>query len=362
MEETTTTPQKKKGFVKKIIIVFVLLTVAFFGVKKIQYALQNEDTENSQIECNISPITTRIAGYVTALNVKENLYIKAGDTLLRIDDRDLQIKVKQAEIALQNAKANLEVVRANVHTANASSQVSTSNIGTSEANIESAKIRVWKATEDFKRYENLLASKSVTQQQFEGIQAEKELAEKLLQIAEKQKDVSQVQTAVTSAQEGSAAKQISLAQLSIEQKQSELDFAKLQWSYATVVSPINGYVSRKNVQLGQLVSVGQNLFSIVDESSLWITANFKETQLEKMQVGQKVNIKVDAYPNDIFEGEIESFSAATGSKFSLLPPDNSSGNFVKIVQRIPVRISIKNTNKSKELRAGMNVKVVVRVS
>jgi len=160
-----------------------------------------------------------------------------------------------------------------------------------------------------------------------------------------------------------SANNIKVAQIQVEQRKEELDLAKLNLSYAVIVAPCDGYVSKKNVQLGQLVSVGQNLFALVDESEIWVMANFKETQIEKMKVGQKVKIEVDAYPGKEFEGTIESLSAATGSKFALLPPDNATGNFVKVVQRIPVKVILdKNQNKYFPLRAGMNVKAVVKVS
>ena len=352
--------QKKKSIVKPIIITVIVLIVAYFAYKKIVYSMHNEDTENSQIECNIYPITPRISGYVTSLNVKENQHVNKGDTLLTIDDRDLQIKVQQAEIALQNAIANTDIVDANIHASNASSTASNDNVVTQQANVDAAKVRVWKANQDYTRYKNLLDLKSVTQQQFDAINAEKQTAEKLLVIAEKAVSASKGQTSAVVAQEGSVSKQKRIVQLNIEQRKQDLDFVKLQLSYATIISPTNGFVSKKNIQVGQLVNVGSNLFSLIDESSLWITANFKETQMTNMKEHQKVAIDVDAYPNVKFEGEIESISAATGSKFALLPPDNSTGNFVKVVQRIPVRITIKNEDATHPLRAGMNVTVAVK--
>ncbi|HNF72477.1 MAG TPA: HlyD family secretion protein, partial [Chitinophagaceae bacterium] len=294
--------------------------------------------------------------------IEDNQWVKAGDTLFILDDRDLKIKVQQAEIALRNAEANLNLIRSNLQSAQAATRVSAVGIGTAEANIENARIRVWKSNEDFKRYTHLLEAGAVTQQQYDAARAEKESAEKQLLLAQRQQQVSESQNQLSSTQERTNNKQLDLAALQIEQKQSELNYARLQLSYATITSPANGYVSRKNIQEGQWVNGGQNLFSIVDEGTIWVTANFKETQIEKMKVGQKVEVKADAYPGELFEAEIESFSAATGAKFSLLPPDNSSGNFVKVVQRIPVRIHFKPNSKLHLLRAGMNVKVIVHLS
>lgn len=338
------------------------LIAVFFIIKKVNYSMHNEDTENSQIECNISPVSSRISGFITEIRVKENQKVKKGDTLVRIDDRDLLIKVKQAEINLANAQANVEVMKANLQTSNATSSAGNTNISTAAANVESAKIRVWKAAQDFDRYENLLKDKAVTQQQYDAVKAEKETSEKLLIVAQKQLEVSRDQSVVSSSQAVSTEKQVKLAELAIEQRQAELDAARLNLSYAVITAPTTGFVSKKNIQPGQLINVGQSMFSVVDESDLWVTANFKETQIERMKVGQPVTIKVDAYPGKEFEGVIESLQATTGAKFSLLPPDNASGNFVKVVQRVPVRITLKD-NKEDEyvLRAGMNVDVVVRV-
>lgn len=430
MENTTPkTPAKR---IMPIVAGVVILGLAYFIGTKVMYSLHNEDTENAQLETTISPIVSRISGYVTSLKVAENQEVKKGDTLFIIDDRDLKLKVQQAEIALRSAEANVELVKANamtsgsavvtsranlettsagvetanagaesalagVETANASIAIANAGVETANGNIEAAKIKVWKATQDYNRYADLLAKKSVTQQQFDNAKAEKESAEaqllvaekqlnaakkqvelaqkqaivvqKQVEIAQKQANVSKKQTssgkaqeAAAKTQENAASKQIDVAQVLIEQRRSELEFAKLQLSYCYVLAPIDGFISKKNIQLGQLVNAGAPLFSIVDESSIWVVANFKETQIAKMKVGDKVELKVDAFPQEKFEGEIESISAATGAKFALLPPDNASGNFVKVVQRIPVKIVIKTKETpGKQLRAGMNVKVVVPV-
>ena len=155
---------------------------------------------------------------------------------------------------------------------------------------------------------------------------------------------------------------MSLAQIAIKQKQADLDYAKLQLSYAYITAPFDGFISKKNVQMGQLLNPGQYICAVVDDVNLWVIANFKETQIEKMLPGQEVEIKVDAYPKEKIIGKIESIQAATGSTFSLIPADNATGNFVKVVQRIPVKIIIdKDQNKNIQLRAGMNVNVIVRL-
>jgi membrane fusion protein (multidrug efflux system) len=361
MENTETT--KKKFNPAPIILGIVAIVIAVFAFKKISYSMHNEDTDNSQIECNISPIVPKVGGFVEEIRIKDNMLVHKGDTLVRIDDRDLQLKVKQAEVALANAEAQVELVKSNMSTTSANVAVSSADINPAESAVEAAKVRVWQATQDFERFKKLFDLGSATQQQYDNAKANKEIAEKQLEQTVKGIASYKARLAATSSNLDVNAKNLKLAQIAVEQKQQELELAKLNLSYATITAPCDGYVSKKNVQPGQLVSVGQSLFAIVDESEIWVMANFKETQIEKMKVGQKVKIEVDAYPDKEFEGTIESVSAATGSKFALLPPDNATGNFVKVVQRIPVKIVIsKDQNKEFPLRAGMNVKAVVKLS
>ncbi len=369
----------------------VLLGAGYYAYTKISFMMNNEDTENSQLETNIVPVAPKVSGYVTELLVKDNQVVKMGDTLLKIDDRDQKLRVMQAEINVKNAEANVALIKANksavganINTSEASLQASNAGVeaanaavATANANVETAKIRIWKATQEYNRYAALLKEKSTTQQQFDAVKAEKESAEAALNMAEKQVLAAQSQANVSSkqinigssqknavqSQVSAAQSQVALAQTQVEQRKAELELAKLQLSYYVVTAPIGGTVSKKSVQIGQFLNVSQPLMSIVDGSNIWVVANFKETQVSKMKVGQKVKLKVDAYKGKDFEGTIESFSAATGARFSLLPPDNATGNFVKVVQRVPVRIVLNDKNNAETpLRAGMSVDVVVPIN
>ena len=382
--------KNNKKVIRFIVIGIVLSAALFFGFKKVSYMIHNEDTENSQLETNIVPVLPKISGWITDVLVKDNQHVRAGDTLVKIDDRDLKIRVLQAEVALKNAESNVSLisanagtVRANVNTSEATIQSQNTGIsageaavGTATANVEIAKIRVRKATQDFNRADQLLKEKSGTHQAYDNAKAEKESAEAAVVVAEKQVASAQVQIesarrqtnvgnsqkAAAQTQVASAQQQINVAKTQIEQRKAELELAKLQLSYAVVTAPTSGQVSRKNVQVGQLVNAGQPLLSLVDDSNIWVIANFKETQIGKMQVGQKVKIHIDAYKGKGFEGTIESFAGATGAKFSLLPPDNSTGNFVKVVQRVPTKILItEKASAETPFRAGMSVTVVVPV-
>ena len=344
MEENVN-PKKKKNFAPYI-LAGVLVIAAIFGIVKYNYAMHHENTDDAQLETDISPVLPRTSGYITEINFEDNQKVTAGQILIKLDENDLRLKVDQAQAALDNAIANEAVIRANVGSSSAV-------VATSKSSIAPAKIRLWKATQDYDRYKKLLADKAVTQSQFDAIKAEMESAQSAVEVAEKQEEAAGSQESATSVQ-------IKVAQSVIAQRKADLDYAKLQLSYAVIKAPVSGIVSKKSVQIGQFVQAGQPLVSIVSDSSIWVVANFKETQLEKMKPGQKVEVEVDAFKDRMLNAEVSSFSAATGARFSLLPPDNATGNFVKVVQRLPVKIKFHEDAKTMSmLRPGMSVKVTV---
>ncbi len=342
------TAPKKKNKVLPIILVLVVCTVGIYAFNKISYARHHEDTDDAQLDNDINPVLSRVAGYVDQIRFEDNQLVNKGDTLVLLDDRDLEIKVEQAAAALENAKAAVSVAEANVSSAIA-------NFETAKSTVESSRIRVWKSSQDFTRFQNLLNDKAVTQQQYDAAKAEKE-------TADAQQSISQRQQNAASAMVDAAKKQITVANANVSQKQADLDYAKLQLSYATIIAPATGIASKKNIQQGQFVNAGSSLFAIVAENNVYVLANFKETQLEKMQKGNPVEVIVDAFPDTKLEGTVYNFSAATGAKFSLLPPDNATGNYVKVIQRIPVKIALKGLETLKDkLRPGMSVKVSVKI-
>jgi membrane fusion protein (multidrug efflux system) len=355
-------PKKKsKGF----IIVLALLVVAggWFGFSKWQHGQHHEETDDAQIEANISPVIPRVGGYVKEVRVKDNQMVKKGDTLLILDDRDFALRVQQAEAALATAQSNLGAAQATSNASKSNITSTQAGISTVDAQIEAAKVNVWRTTQDYNRYSNLIKDHSITQQQFEQADAAKQSAERQLQILMSQKNQVAQQTNAVASQSNATSSQIGVAGSIIKQREVEVAEAKLNLSYTAVVAQESGLVSKVNVQDGQLVQQGQSLFNIVLSNDTWVVANFKETQFEKMRVGQKVTVHADAYPDHSFEATLTSFSPATGSRFALLPPDNSSGNFVKVVQRLPVKIEFNNASDSlvKQLKPGMNVSVDVHL-
>ncbi|RYY41833.1 MAG: HlyD family secretion protein [Chitinophagaceae bacterium] len=360
---TTTEVPKKKSKVFPIILAALVIGGAWFGISKYNHGKHHEETDNAHIEANISPVIPRIGGYVSDIRVHDNQTVKKGDTLVVLDTRDLQIKVQQAEAALANARAAQGVAEASTRAARANVASSGAAVQTISAQIETAKVAVWRAQKDFERYENLVKDHSITQQQYEQALAAKQTAERQLRVLEEQRQQAASQTQAVGAQSGAAGAQVPVAGTVIQQRQADLENAKLNLSYAVIIAPADGLVSRVGIQPGQFVQPGQQLFSVVLNQQLWVVGNFKETQLDKMKEGQKVLVHADAFPDHQFEGRITSFSPGTGSSFALLPPDNASGNFVKVVQRVPVRIEFANPTDPaiRQLRAGMNVEVDVHL-
>ncbi|MEP7141514.1 MAG: HlyD family secretion protein [Ferruginibacter sp.] len=356
-------PKKKS---KVFIIVLVLLVVGggWFGISKYIYGLHHEDTDDAQIEANISPVIPRVAGFVKEVRVKDNQLVKKGDTLLILDERDFALKLQQAEAALATAQSNLGAAQATTQASKANIASTRAGISTADAQIEAAKVNVWRTSQDYDRYANLIKDHTITQQQYEQALAAKQTAERQLEILVQQKNQVSQQTNAVSSQSSATSSQIGVAGSVIKQRQVDVADAKLNLSYTVVIAPASGLVSKVNVQDGQYLQAGQSLFSIVLNQDTWVVANFKETQFEKMRIGQKVTVHADAYPGHSFDATLTSFSPATGSRFALLPPDNASGNFVKVVQRLPVKIEFTGTTDSlvKQLRPGMNVDVDVHLN
>jgi membrane fusion protein, multidrug efflux system len=333
-----------------------------------------QETDNAQLETDISLVIPKINGSVFKVLVEDNQVVNEGDTIVLLDDATYRIAVKQAEIALLTARQNVALsksskgaISTSVASVSANSNAVAANMYSAKAGVEAAKVKVEVVTKNYERFKNLLEQKSATQQQYDGAKAEKDNAEQQLNIAngqvmalQKQIEAARSQIATTQANVYTSDNGIGIAELNVKQAEANLEAAKLQLSYCAITAPSAGVVSKKNVQKGQVVAIGQPLMAIANNQKIWVVANFKETQVEKMKVGQEVEVDVDAYSDKTFKGKVESFSQATGSKFSLLPADNATGNFVKVTQRIPVKIIITDNTNEYPLRAGMSVSVKVK--
>jgi membrane fusion protein (multidrug efflux system) len=315
---------KPRSRVRRIVLFGLLglgvLIGSIFGIRTIAFYRHHVETDDAQLEAHIAPVLPKIAGYVTEVAVRDNERVRAGQLLVRIDDRDYRSRVETARASLANAEAAVAVALANAQAARTESS---------------------RAGLDLERYARLREKEEVSQQQYDASKAAAEASVARTDAGKRSTEAARAQVA---------------------QRKADLEYAELQLSYATVTAPVDGAVSRKNVEIGQYVQAGQPLLAIVSGEEVWVVANFKETQLKKMRVGQAVDVEVDAYPGTTFRGRVESFAAATGAKFALLPPDNATGNFTKVVQRVPVKIVLTEPARAdKPLRPGMSVNAIVSV-
>jgi membrane fusion protein, multidrug efflux system len=335
---------KITGWVAGIIVV----ALAVWGILTLRTLYTFEETNDAQVEEYINPITTRVTGYITKISYEENQDVKKGDTLLIIDNNEYKLQQQEAGAALSNAQAQITVLESNVNTVSKTAAAL-------QSQIAAARAKLWKQEQEYARYQKLFDVESATQQQLENVKTALDVAR-----ADYQSTLDNYDAAVSKIQDIKAQKAVALTE--IERRAALLGRNNLDVTYTVILAPYDGKMGRRTIQEGQLVQGGQTLAFIVNQSSgKWITANFKETQVRDMHIGQKAEIETDAFPGKIFTGSIESFSPATGSRFSLLPPDNSSGNFVKIVQRIPVRIKLAEPNtETALLRAGMNATVSIK--
>lgn len=308
-----------------------------------------EFTDNAQVRQQIVPVNSRVQGYIREIRFNEYEPVKKGDTLVIIDDADMRLRVAQARADYQNALAGREVADRSVGVASA-------NVAVTEASIAEAKVVMEMAATDFERYSKLLQQDAVTRQQYDAAETDYKAKKARYEMLARQRSA-------TSSVVAETRQRIAQNEAGIELAKALLETAELNLSYCVITAPCDGYTSRKEIQAGQLVQPGQTLLDVVDSADVWVTANYKETQLRHIAEGSEVEIKVDAIPDVIFHGTVQSISKATGASLSILPQDNSAGNFVKVRQRVPVRIEFSGDNDAAEmqkLRAGMNVECEVK--
>lgn len=329
-------------------IIVVVVAAIWVGSKFIHFG-DVEFTDNAQVQQQIVPVNSRVQGYIKEIRFKEYEPVKKGDTLVIIDDADMRLRVAQAKADYQNALAGRGVADRSVN-------VASSNVSVSDASIAEAKVLMEHAATELARYEKLLEKDAVTRQQYDGVKTDYEAKKARYEMLSRQRSATTTVVAETK-------ERIAQNDAGIELAKALLETAELNLSYTVITAPCDGFASRKKIQVGQLVQPGQTMLDIVDSSDVWVTANYKETQLPHIQPDAEVEIKVDAIPGVTFKGKVQSLSKATGAQLSLLPQDNSAGNFVKVRQRVPVRIEFAADNKAEDmarLRAGMNVECEVK--
>ena len=385
---------------RRFIIIGVVSLIVIVALLFYWRSTFTEDTDDAQVDGNLYQVSSRVAGQVIKVDVEEEQFVHAGDVLAEIDTRDYQVSLEQAEANLANAQAAYQEASVNVPITgvNVRTSVATSGsdvIGTSasveqaeaqaqaaKAQVDAAKATALKAQIDVDRYTPLVAKDVISKQQYDQAVATATADQASLESAERnakaQQDAvrnmrarlaqsqEQAQQSIKNGPDQVKAQQAKAeaAAAQVQTAQAQVDQAKLNLSYARVTAPITGIVSKKSVAVGENLSVGQSLMTIVPLTDLWVTANFKETQLKKMTPGQDVEIKIDALGGRKFTGKVAQIGGATGSSLSLFPPENATGNYVKVVQRIPVRINFTNLNNENQdyaLRIGMSADPTVRV-
>lgn len=351
MVNTKTKENKIRRLVRHTIrnIGILLLVSVFIWCGLYFWKLLNlEQTNNAHIEAYLSPVNVRVQGYIKSICFEENQRVNRGDTLLTIDSYEYEIKKREAVSNVVESKAKLDYLVANEETQQRNLEVIKTQIASSE-------VKKRYQQQEYDRYKNLLTLESTSQQQFDKIETD-------LAIASREYESTLLAYKVADAKVIEIQKEMGMVIAEIERKQALLEKQVLEIKYTVVTAPFNGRIGKKNIQKGQLVQPGQTLFFMVnDDEGKWVIANFKETQIGLLNIGQHVSITVDAFPSETFNGEIESVSPTTGSRYSLLPPDNATGNFVKIIQRIPVKIRLTDPKeKLEKLSPGMNANVSAR--
>lgn len=389
------TPQKSS---KRFIIIGVVAVLVIVGLLWWWHSTYYEDTDDAQVNGHLIQLSARVAGHVLKVNVDENQYVDAGTVIAELDPQDFQNAVAQDEANLESAEATYEAAKVNVpithistgstltsagadvSSASASVVQAQHQLQAAQAAVVQADANNTKAQLDLQRYKPLVEKDVISKQQFdaavatanadqaalEQAKAQLEAAQAAVRVAKDK--VAQAQASYKNAETGPQQVAIQKAKADqaaamVQQAKAALDQAKLNLSYTKIIAPTAGIITKKSVEVGQNVSVGQNMATLVSLDDIWITANFKETQLEHMRQGQHVTISVDAYGGRKYDGKVTQIGGATGSVLSLFPPENATGNYVKVVQRIPVRIDLvdRNQNSDHLLRPGMSVEPKVKV-
>jgi membrane fusion protein (multidrug efflux system) len=395
---------------KKIIGIVVLLAAAIGGYYVWLDLQKTETTDDAEIDGNVVAISPRVTGHVTDVLVEDDQIVKKGDVLVKLDPKDYEVAVARVRADLNDALASLETSRSDVPLTTATTgstlngaksarqeaaaainyaeqqqNVAQARLALAQANVKVAEANATKAAQDVERYKMLVAKDEISKQLYDQAVAASESAKATVEaqkaaVVEAQHSIAaagvgieqaraklahadaDVENAMTGPQQVNITEtRVSAGQAKVAQRRAELEQAELNLAYTTILAPSDGVVGKKNINVGQNVAAGQQMMAIVPLDNLWVTANFKETQLRNMKLGQTVKLSVDANGRD-YTGKIERFAGASGAKFSLLPPENATGNFVKVVQRIPVRIAIDpGQDKDHVLRPGMSVVPSVRV-
>lgn len=340
--------KRTKKIGRNIVVIAIILVGLGWVCSRFIHLGRVEYTDNAQIRRNIIPINSRVQGYIQKVCFDDFQFVHKGDTLVVIESSEYRLKVVQAKANYQKALMENSAMETVIST-------TANNLTVSDANIEELRIRLNQAKTDFHRYEQLYAQKAVTRQQYDNAKADYEATRAKYDMLVRQKRS-------TSLVKDEQTQRLEQNQTNIEVAQAAQHLAELNLSYTVIVAPCNGVTSKRAIQEGQLIQPGQTLLSVVDHDSVWVIANYKETQTRHIDEGMPVDIEVDAVPGITYQGRVATLSSATGAQYSIIPQDNSAGNFVKVEQHIPIKIVFTGENRREDmdrLRSGMNVECEV---
>jgi membrane fusion protein (multidrug efflux system) len=389
-EDFHTRPSRTQSSGFRIAVVIAIIVILIVGFFAYRYFTSYESTDDAQVDGHVNSVSTRVTGHVVKLNVQDNQYVQAGTVLVEIDPADYEVAYERAKADFEDAQAaavaagvtvpitsvntngQVSASEADVNSARAGIQGAKQNFEAAKAQLQEAEANNVKAQNDLGRYKQLVDKQEISQQQYDQAIAAAKASAATVEAARASADAAQqqvtqaqgrlVQAEVNSRYAATAPKQMQVtrakatsALAEAQRKKADLDQAQLNLQYTKIVAPVNGVVSDRTVEVGQNVAPGQELMKIINLDDIWVTANFKETQLRQMKVGQKVNVEVDANGRS-YNGKVDSVAGASGARFSLLPPENATGNYVKVVQRIPVKIILEpGSNNDHQLRPGESV-------
>lgn len=341
--------KKRKKILRNIAVITLIIVGMTWVCSKFIHFGNVEYTDNAQIRRNIIPVNSRVQGYIQKVCFDDYQFVHKGDTLVIIESSEYELKVAQARAGYQKALMENTAMGTVISTTE-------NNLSVSDATIEELRIRLRQAETDYHRYEQLLAQKAVTQQQYDNVKADYEATKAKYDMLVRQKRS-------TSLVKEEQTQRLEQNQTNIDVAKAAQNLAELNLSYTVITAPCDGVTSRKAIQEGQLIQPGQTLLTLVEYNNVWVIANYKETQTANIREGMSVSIKVDAVPGVDYYGEVASMSNATGAQYSVIPQDNSAGNFVKVEQRIPIKIIFTDKNSQENLnrlRSGMNVECEVK--
>ena len=342
------TTRKTKKLIHNIIIICFLAGGLIYVCSRFVHLGNVEYTDNAQVKQHITPVNTRVSGFIKKIYFEEYQPVHKGDTLLVIEDSEFRLRLAQAHADLANALSGQQVTSAGIATTQ-------NNLSVNDASIEEVRVQKENAEKELKRYKKLLDEDAVTRQQYDNVQtayeAIKARYEQVLRMRHTTLLTKDEQT-----------RRLGQNEAAIQLAEAAVDLARLNLSYTVILATCDGVTGRKGIHEGQLVQPGQTMVDVVDNSDLWVIANYRETQLPNIEPGAEVTFTADAVPGIIYNGVVESISDATGAAFSMIPQDNATGNFVKVEQRIPVRIRMKDNDADAigRLRAGFNVECKVK--